>query len=508
MRAVYAHPGLILAPNGRPAWAEALENNWYEASRYSTKRSLIWEPVQDARRDLDRYTRHELSKRARYLYKNSPLIRGLIERLVTITVGSGFHPVFKSSSEEWNTRARQWLRRKSRNIHLGPRCTMSQYHRAVARARFVDGECFSLETFDETSYTDMVQGLEADFIVGVKHAGKKDKFQVDGFNLNGQGVVVSYNIKGVDTPYAAEHVVHHFTPNRLGQYRGETVLAAAINTAHDVDDILSLEKECVKDASSKKDIIKTATGTLDIETLRSLRYQDDITNQTFNLPVDENAKNDYYRVRFGAEPIVLKHGDEYTPYKPDRPGSAWQGFMAFLANTICISAMMPPSVLLPIQVGGTDIRRDFDIAQKIIEPIQVDMVAEHDELLTYLMMGEVLDGELKAGCPDDWMVRSWMMPPRLNVDRNQAQQDREDVARGLMTPEEYHGRYQQDAEEVDDSIIKHAKRRKEKILAAQFTDVKEFVQIISLDSKMFQSKEEAAADDKDKTKPEEKPDAK
>src|SRR3954462_3814062 len=124
---IVADSSIILAPSGRPAFLEALENNWYEGSRWSPNRSWVYYPVQDANRDLDRFTRYELSKHARYLYKNSPLIRGVIERLVTLTIGSGFHPVFKSSNPAWNKRAKQLWRKKSRNVHLGARASMMQY---------------------------------------------------------------------------------------------------------------------------------------------------------------------------------------------------------------------------------------------------------------------------------------------------------------------------------------------------------------------------------------------
>lgn len=496
MRNIVAEAGTILAPDGSPAFLKAVENNWYEASRWSPNRSFIWFPVQDARKDLDRYTRLELARNARYLYKNSPLIRGLIERLVTLTIGGGFRPVFQSSSVDWNLRATNWWNKKSRNIHLGHRCSFVQYQRAVGRARFLDGEAFSILTSDETvNFTSCVQGIEADRVGGVKTKDISQENQeflhnvgmVDGFQLNSQGIVVGYNFRDAIETYPAEYVVHHYTPNRLGQYRGETTLAAAINTARDVDDILALEKECVKDASSKKDIIKTASGQIDPETVRLMRYGTQFPTP-FSLPVDDRVKDDYYRTRFGAQPVVLKTGDEYTPYKPDRPGAAWQGFMDFLSNTICLSSGFPPSVILPIAIGGTDIRRDLDIAQKVADPLQLDMAAEFDDLLGYLMLEEVQDGVLRQGLPQDWENRSWHFPQKINVDRQQAQQDREDVGHGLMSLAEYHGRYGQDAAEIEATIIKEAKRRKAAIEAAGFKDTKEFVEVISLDSKMFMTR--------------------
>jgi hypothetical protein len=501
MSAIVAPAGTILTPSGQPAWIEAVKNNWYEGSRWSPNRSFVWFPVQDAKRDLDRFTRYELSRHARYLWKNSPFMRGLTERLVTLVIGSGFHPVFKSSNPKWNTRAKAIWAKKSRNIHLGSRCSMLQYQRCIARARFVDGECFSLKTDDETiNFASRIQGIEADRICGINPKDKQvskenQEFNhnnsggVDGFNLNRQGIVTSYNIRGVDQPYDAENIIHHFSPNRVGQYRGETIFAAAINTARDIDDILSLEKQCVKDASGRKDIIKTASGQLDSETFRSLRYgANGAAGQfptVFSLPGDVNAHDDYYNVKFGAESIVLRHGDEYTPYVPDRPGNAWMGFMDFLSQTICLSSGLPPSVVLPIRIGGTDIRRDLDITQKVIDPWQMDIAAELDELLQYLMEEEIQDGALRQDCPQDWDYWVWHFPPKVNVDRGQAKEDRADVAAGLMSLEEYHGRYGEDYEAIEASVVREAAKRKENIAAAGFESVKEFLQVLSLNPMLF-----------------------
>ncbi len=487
-----AAPGTILAPNGKPAWMEALKNNWYEGSRWSPKRSWIWYPLQDAKRDLDRFTRYELNKHARYLYKNSPLIRGLIERLVSLTIGSGFYPVMRSSNPVWNKKFRAWWKKKSRNPHLGPRATISQYQRAVCRARFIDGECFTIKTSDELTYEDKIQGIESDRIGGNKTPNRSEDSQtVDGIDLDRQGTAMAFHVKGVEEPYSSEDIIQHFTPNRLGQYRGETILAAAINTARDVDDILALEKDAVKDASSKRDIIKTPSGELNPEQFRKARYNFPVggtgIGTVFNLPQDDIAKDDYYKIKFDGKEIVLREGDEYTPYIPSRPGAAWQGFMDFLSNTICLSTNLPPSVVLPINVGGVDIRRDLDIAQRTVEPWQLDIACELDDILDYFMEPEMIDGDLR-GAPNDYEI-VWHFPQKLNVDRAQAQQDRQDVQAGTMSIEEYHARNGDDSDAYDEQLIAAAKVRKQRIQAAGFESVLEFVQVMSLNWQAFTAKD-------------------
>lgn len=488
--------GRILAPSGVPAIEEAARNNWYEASRWSPNRSFIWFPVQEANRDLDRFTRLELSRKARYLYKNSPFIRGMIERIVTIVVGNGFTPVFRSSSPDWNKRARRVMARLFKNIHLGPRASFRSYQRAVLRAKLVDGECFSIKTEDSTvNYRRAIQGIESDRVGGGKSEVKSDNNPqnfsgaVDGFNLNPQGIVESYNVSGVKTPYPADTIIHHADPARLNQYRSETILSAAINTAHDMDDILALEKQAVKNAASKKDIIKTGSGQLDPETFRSLRYGPQTQAGTyptlFNLPEDKNNKDDYYRVVFGSDSVVLKRGDEYVQTNHIRPGAAWQGFMDFMSQTVCLSSGFPASTILPISIGGTDIRRDLDIAQRVADPMQSELASEIEDIVLYLLEGEIIDGELRKGCPEDWDSIVWHFPPKINVDRNQAREDREDVAAGLMSIEEFHARYSNDSDQVEDAVVSGAKKRLDKIKSAGFKDVKEFVQVLSLNANLF-----------------------
>ena len=487
---------IIVAPNGKPAALELLRNQFYEGSKFSRNRSIILQPLQEAHKDLDRFTRAELCKSARYLYKNSPLIRGIVERLVTLTIGGGFHPIFKSSDPAWNERAKLVWKNKSRNVSLGAKSSMLQYQRSVARARFVDGECFSIKTSDDhVTYEDRLQGVESERVVGGVSSDVKSPL-VDGFNLNSQGTVKSYNIKGSPSPYLAENVIHHFTPTRLGQYRGETILSAAINTARDVDDILALEKAAVKEASGKTDVIKTTSGTLDPEAFRTIRYGQ--SGDMFGLQADDSgSKTDYYLAQFGAKPIVMKKGDEYTPYQSSRPGSAWQGFMDFLGMTICLSTSMPPSITVPMSVGGTDIRRDLDIAQRVVDPWQLDLAAEFDECLEYLLEMEVIDGPL-SNPPKDYKLRCWKFPQKINVDRQQAQQDREDVMHGLMSLEEYHGRWSENATEVEATILSEVTARRNSIVSAGFKDVQEFVQYLSLDARSFMNQQNQQATDTQK----------
>jgi capsid protein len=463
---------------------------------------LVWQPVQTARRDLDRYSRWEMNKRAEYLRKNSPLINGLIERLVTLTIGRGIFPTFKSKSKKWNDACKMYWKKFCQRPCVDSIMSMSMYQRIKMRARFAYGESFSVLTYSDRFKTDAIQGLEwfrvsgnnrnapgVDIYTGVQ--GKDTSFG-DGIDYDAQGFPLRYHLDSFDAikgakldPIDAEFMVHHFTPKRDEQTRGETILSACINTAQDVKEILDFEKQAVKDASSHQDIIQTATGDLDPETMLQLPFNRIPGEVPVNngLPDDFSNKIKYYNIKFQGSPVVLKTGDKYTPYTPNRPGNAWQGFLAMLCNTIVMTTGFPASVVLPIDIGGTDVRRDLQIAQKVVETYQDDEIECEQRILEYIIMGAVEDRKLPSP-PDDWNDVEWHCTGSLTVDRNKDQVRKELVEGGLMTWGDYHGENGEDGDEEEEKIIAEVKRRRFRVCGVSidkpFASAAEFKQFLNL----------------------------
>lgn len=57
-----------------------------------------------------------------------------------------------------------------------------------------------------------------------------------------------------------------------------------------------------------------------------------------------------------------------------------------------------------------------------------------------------------------------------------------------MSWEEFHGRYSVDGDAYELAVINEAKRRKKRIEDAGFENMLEFVQVLSMDSKLFTSR--------------------
>lgn len=490
-----------MTPRTRSAQA-----NWYESSRWSPNRSWIWFPVQDAKKDLDRFTRWELNKRAEALWKNSPLIRAIVKRLVTLIIGCGAFPTPKSSSKEFNTELKGFLRSKMRRPCVDNKKPFGNYQRVKMTGMLKHGESFTVFVSDERTKQDKIQGFEWHRCGGSSRAQTKETAQSlvsigsdsfnspkndrtsggDGIEFYETGYPKSYRFIGIDQPVPENLVVHHAIIERDEQVRGETILAAAINTAHDVKDILDLEKAAVKDASGKQDIIQTLSGDIDPETIRKLAFGQGVGNfpTPMSLPQDDTAKTSYYNTKFQGSPIVLKTGDKYTPYVPARPGSAWQGFMAFLSNMIVLSTGLPPSLVLPIEIGGTDIRRDLQIGQKLVEVMQDDFANDLQDIAEFFIQGGIEDRIFKSKVPPDWNALEWHFTGSLTVDRNRDADRRQAVQSGLLSTDEYFGEIAQDGDEQVAKIVAEVKYRRFLITGIAetepFSSAAEFKQFLSL----------------------------
>jgi hypothetical protein len=481
---------------------------WYDSSRWSPNRSWIWYPVQDAKKDLDRFTRYELNKRAEALWKNSPIIRGVIKRLVTLIIGVGAFPTPKSASKEFNAELKTFLRRKFRCPCVDNKKGFGNYQRVKMTGMCKHGESFTVFVHDERTGEDKLQGFEWHRCGGTLPTspglpqknkslvyGSADAFNTkpsdatsggDGIDFFPTGYPRQYNFTGMDQPVPENLVVHHAIIERDEQVRGETILAAAINTAHDIKDIIDLEKAAVKDASAKQDIIQTLSGDLDPESMLKLPFGAGQGNfpTPMSLPKDDSNKTAYYNTKFQGAPVVLRTGDKYTPYVPARPGSAWSGFMAYLSNLVVLTTGLPPSMVLPIDVGGTDIRRDLQIAQRVVAILQDDFAGDLQTIAEYFIQGGIEDRVFKSKVPEDWDNLEWHFTGSLTVDRNRDADRRAAVQDGLLSTDEYFGEMALDGDEQMALIVKEAKHRRFLITdiaeSEPFKSAVEFKQFLNL----------------------------
>lgn len=409
----------------------------YEGANGNRMRSMLPGVIQNAKKDLSRATRRELLRNSRALWKNNPMVKAVVERLVTYVIGTGVRIEADSSDVAWNAKADAVFSQWAKYADLSSRQHAWKLQEIIFRGQLIDGDQLVIKTFGDSGRP-RIQLIEGDQV--------GDQFALYSNNKNDDGVVCDKNGRPIDflvqedigsgvkreRRIPADSAVLFANIERAGQQRGAPLAAAALTTAIDLHDILGLEKAAVKDGATKTDVIKTASGEVEGEGL----VGEEKPSETSAEQVTK-----FYKEVFGPEAVVLRHGDEHTPYIPSRPSAAWAGFVDFLAELVCLSFNLPPSLVRQLKVGGADTRRDLAIMQRVVEMHQWAFAQNWQQIWEYVIESEINDGSL-ADAPPDWRKTDCQFPRAATVDAGrQAAADREDVRTGNMTLREMCGQY-------------------------------------------------------------------
>lgn len=404
--------------------------------------------------DVTSGDRRKLVASSRNLADNSPTICGLVARFATYVIGSGLWPVSETGDDAYDSEANGAFRECANDCDVRGGISWADFQWQAFWSSLVDGDSGAILT-NHSNGDPALWSVEGNDIGNPTGATTSPDY-FDGVHLDALGRRIAYDvrrplpgggyseIKGVP----AHQFVHFARFNRPGQIRGVPLLAAALNTGQDVKEILEIEKLALKDAATKVDIITTASGELDASELVAGG------GATLNGSDGEDPRT-YYREIGMPESKVLRTGDTWQAYKNDRPSQTWQGFMAFLSETICLAANIPPSILLQIKVGGADTRRDLAAAERVFSMIQNRLTGPHQfgKIWNYF-----ISSKLGNNLPDGWDRPSWQTPKAITADAGrEAQQDREDVRAGLMTRREYFGRWAQNSTEQAAQVEREAR---------------------------------------------------
>jgi hypothetical protein len=423
----------ILGPNGKPATSHRQMRARYDAGWQSPYRSFSPTPIQSAAADITT-DRQSLLALARRWDQNAPLIHGILERLVTYTIGCGLNPVPSSSSGRWNKKVSNLWDEWKRKPEITERFSWGVVQSITWRSALRDGDSFLLLTTDDAGEpkVQMIEGHR------IREPNAPIGFTVeppDGVVRDAVGRHIAYKLcrdDGVlERRLAGEAVVQFLLPERPDQPRGVSLFAAALKTIHNLDDILRLEQIAVKDSSSKLDYITTPTGSLSPE--QAVTYE----GEEFP-PIGQDAIG-YYQNSFGPETRVLRTGDEFHPYVPQRPSPAWQGFVGYLTDSIPLSLGLPPSVLVPGKLGGVDSRKDMAAAARVFERWQWAQADGYQRVYEFAVQAWMESGKI-GNAPKDWRNTSWQMPRSITGDAGrQTQADIDLVASGMMSLRDYFG---------------------------------------------------------------------
>jgi lambda family phage portal protein len=418
----------------------------YEGATHSFERGWIPAGIQDARFDTANATRMELVRKSRYFEKNNAIYNRLADLYCNYTAGAGLQLTPGSIDPLWNTKAKDWWEGWCRQPNLTNRQSFGDLINTLARAWFVDGECFIVLTRGQSGRP-RVQLFESHQVkTPPQFAEQEGTGIIDGVQVDGNGRPRGYYFAsraadGMSENFkviAAEHVIHLFKPLRPGQYRGLPMISPVINDLHDLDDLQVLEMRAAKDAADITNVIKTPSGEVDPEEMRRRSITQTKTDSNGATYTEE--KLDYYQDSIGGNTLVMKKGDEIQQFKSDRPSVATSGYWKYLTEKVCAGVGIPYVLVFPDSMQGTVYRGSLDMANQFFRAQFLPLADVSRLLFEYVMNYARVNVPTLRDAPHNWAAVSVHPPRAVNVDvgRNSAAMLKE-LEAGATTYDQIYG---------------------------------------------------------------------
>ncbi len=406
---------------------------------------------------LDWWTLDRLRRQSRDLYRNNSVMRGMVERMIDLTVGPGYKLQAKSADKAWNRmverRFASWEHRADYTLAM----SLGEMTRASTRQRYVDGDCLGIwaATPDGDAALQMIDGER---LVGPDGAGGTGPGAFTGIETDAGGRPVSYWIapytadgSGVDRARAvrrdASSVLFLSRPRFFGQLRGEPLAAACIDRFDQLDSIVESTVTAMHVAACVALIVKTERPDITLDEMANE------TAATSRGAGETDAVGREWELEPGTK-MHLKPGETVEQFVPQHPNQQFGDMVRMIVRLIGMDFG------LPLELAMLDTKESNFSAGRMVDSIAGrGFIAEQDWTIgrflgpVYrLRVGSWLDERSIAPPrerPDDWDAHRWQPPAKPQFDpEKQVRADVEEISAGLSTLTEKVMARGRDVEEV------------------------------------------------------------
>lgn len=371
-----------------------------------------------------RLTRQNQAAQSRKHYIDNPVFAGIVNKLITLIVGSGMRPTSTSNNaafrDAFNDVFSRWITRPD----IAQSMTLDGVVRMVALGLVLDGESFIILTKSTNGYP-RVQIIDPS-LVGYG--------EDDGIIKDSVGEIKGYKIfKGMKDKepdfieYSSDVASLIYLPISPNQSRGVPMFASALNTLQDITEIWEAQKKLIKAATNQLGFIKTQsgevnttsdifekTGGLTSEDIAALASESEVGN------VDVSKIKYYQKIgeNSSTQLWTLQHQDDLQFLETQMPHDNTQQFISQLVRVCANVSGIPASVLSEDYQGGVAARRDIALAQKRIYEIQQVITSSLTKVFKYVVKVETELGNLPE--TPDALNHSWQYPSDLTADFGRA----------------------------------------------------------------------------------------
>jgi lambda family phage portal protein len=443
----------------------------YEASyRFNPQRMWIYSPTLDAQKELSSGSRQELIKKAQWLYNNSGLAGGAVDKIARL-VGP-LQPQARTMDETWNRQAEQAFRDACCNAPFGVDVSgFVNFNQAVpllVRQMAIAGDVFWQRLTSNSEKPRALFRLIPGENVG-SPVGKEDEGWVDGVQVGKLGKPIRYRVlkapasQDYNDVRAEDMGGHVRRAYRVGYTRAPSWLARAANTLQDIAEYLAFEKQSAKIGASMALVITSPeAGQIG---LGSSLVKGQSTSSQQPMTVDALSN--------GSTIPQLKPGEKVESILNNHPAGNMKEFLGTLKEEIAVGLGFSSQFLYDTtDAGGANQRAILVEASNAISEIR-DIITVHfaQPFWQFWIWQEILSGRLPM--PKDsenWWRVDWTPPADLSVDFSREGRLMSDLLlRGQISPQRYYALQGLDADTQDADIIRFAARRKKLVqeIAAQ-----------------------------------------
>lgn len=377
----------------------------------------------------DEHTRDSLRRSCQQLDRNNVLARGLVQRLIDMTVGDGFVLRVQTEDTEWNTRAEalfnDWAQNRGdfadgNGIDIRGRSTIDDFAAEAVRCACVDGDLGGIKTIDG-----QIQMVEAERIRNEKGMGldgrtPRGTLMIGGVEMDGAGRPLQYHIASwsgamgafVDfTTQAVPAAAFIFLANPIrtitGSTRGEPQLQASLARFEHLDGF----DEAVRVAARIQAIL-SAFIVVERPDMHQEVFPGTIETQQNEDDEDQETKVDE------LEPGMLNRlrpGESIQTVASTQPGPDYESFVLMQVVQICADLGLPlPLALLDgRQVNLSSIRSVLQFAWRNFERWQEWLRCRwYSNVYRWRVAMFIRDGLLPMPSGEKpWDAHAWLSPP-------------------------------------------------------------------------------------------------
>ena len=401
---------------------------WRVGAQSSTNRKASGQTLDQPDSSRNHTDRVTLIREARWLEENSSVVKSILRKYRTFSVGR-LQYVARTSNEAVNKQIGAYVERWMANADASQRHHFRTLAGLGVTSMKRDGDIgFIVLEEPMTPLEQMmmispirIQAIEADRIGSIVNREgldtrpfkplKKNEQDFSGVVVNGAGKPVRYRIynrsrtgetmtPALEVP--AQDFLHLFDPTRLDSYRGFSVFDAAITDIKDLMEILACEKMSVKMLSSISGVVNNSDGSADQDVSLDISHD-------YNPDADRLKKIEPGTIEYLAE------GESFNPVESNRPSPTFNGFLDSLIRNCGMATNLPFGFIYSWAGQGTAVRMEAAQAAREFEMTQLTL---EEKLLNPLVRRVIARGMQLGHLPTvpDFDSGEWRYPAKVTAD--------------------------------------------------------------------------------------------